>query len=94
MEPIKDDLEPVDGNFEPYTISETPWGFTITRIDSDVVMKTSPRCYPGEFAGMKYVAQHAPSVSIPTAHFAQWGLLGRHGRIVMEYVPGKTLHAV
>lgn len=94
VESVKDDLGQVDDDFEPYTISETPWGSTITRIDSNVVMKTSPRCHPGEFAAMRYVAEHAPSVPIPTAHFAQWGFPGGHGRIVMDYVPGKTLHTV
>lgn len=94
VEPVDDDVEPVDDDFEPYTISETPWGSNITRIDSNVVMKTSPRCHPSEFAAMRYVAKHVPSVPVPTAHFAQWNLPGGRGRIVMEYVPGKTLHAV
>lgn len=90
----EDKVEPVEDNFEPYTISETPWGSTITRIDSSVVMKTSPRSHRGKFAAMRYVAEHAPSVPIPSAHFAQWDLPGGHGRNIMDYVPGKTLHAV
>jgi hypothetical protein len=94
VEPVEDDLDSVAEDFEPYTISETPWGSTITRIDTSVVMKTSPRYHRGEFAAMRYVAEHAPSVPIPTAHFAQWDLPGGHGRIVMDYVPGKTLHDV
>ncbi|KAL2286270.1 hypothetical protein FJTKL_07061 [Diaporthe vaccinii] len=90
----EDKVEPVEDNFEPYTISETPWGSTVTRIDSSVVMKTSPRCHRGQFAAMRYVAEHAPSVPNPPAHFAQWDLPGGHGRIIMDYVPGKTLHAI
>lgn len=70
MENAEDKVEPVEDIFELYTISETPWGATITHIDSNVVMKTSPRCHPGEFATMRYTAKHAPSVPIPTAHFA------------------------
>lgn len=93
MEPFND-VNSDNDDFEPYIITETPFGSTIMRIDSKVVMKTSPRCHPGEFAAMRYVAEHAPSVPIPTAHFAQWSEGGGPGRIVMEYVPGKTLHAV
>lgn len=94
IDTAEDKVEPAEDNFEPYAISETPWGSTITRIDSNVVMKTSPRCHRGEFAAMRYVAEHAPSVPIPTVHFAQWDLPGGHGRIIMDYVPDKTLHAV
>lgn len=49
-----------DDGFKSYTISETPFRSEIMRIDTAVVMKTSPRCHGGEFAAMKYVAEHLP----------------------------------
>lgn len=43
-----------DDDFKPYTISENLFEPESMRIDTALVMKTSPCCQHGEFAAMEY----------------------------------------